>query len=118
MSFFWQPPIDNYIPESYAGNTEHQPQSWQYSPAISDYAGVPSFSTEDEELKINIAGLGRLSVKDVQNKIVEILNDLVRAAKSENFQDIEKLEHKLCTPELSNMVQEYSKHVKLLKNKL
>jgi len=118
VDYYWQPPIDKYIPESYAGNTERQPQSWQYSPAITDYAGVPGFSTEDEELRIDITGLGRLSLNEVKSKIVEMLNDLVTAAKSDNVSDVEKLEYKIYgAPELANIIREYTKHIKLLKTK-
>lgn len=115
MKYRWQPPIDEWIPENYSGNTERMTQSNQYAPAITDYAAAPS---EGEEMKMTIAGFGDLTLAQAKDKILEILKDITLAAESQDISSIEKLEHKLfASPELNNLVKEYVKHVKLLKSK-
>lgn len=118
MKYWWHPKIDNYIPESYAGNTERLVQPHQYTPPISDYAGDQKYG-EGEEIRVDIAGFGKMTVKDIRKKITEILNDLILAAESDNIKDAEKLEHKLfSSPELNNLIKQYVNHIKLLKAKV
>ena len=115
----WQPPIDQWIPENYAGNTERMTQPYQYSPPVSDYVGTTSYApNEGEEMKISISGFGDMTIKQAKSKIVEILKDITSAAESDEISNVEKLEHKLfSSPELSNLIKEYVKHIKLLKSK-
>ncbi|NBO98993.1 MAG: hypothetical protein EBU90_02525 [Proteobacteria bacterium] len=119
MKFGWHPKIDKWIPESYDGNTERITQPYEYSPPISDYAGSQSYApNEGEEMKIKITGFGDMTIKQIKEKIVEILNDLVTAAESDEVADVQKIEHNLFgAPELQNLVKEYSKHIKLLKSR-
>jgi len=120
VKFGWQPPIDRWIPESYAGNTERMSQSYDYAPSIDDYAGTQAYAPgESEEMKMNIAGFGHMTVKQAKEKILDILKDITIAAESDNISSIEQLEHKLfSSPELNNLVKEYAKHIKLLKAKI
>lgn len=115
----WQPPIDEWIPENFSGNTERLTQPYQYSPPINDYVGATSYApNEGEEMKISVSGFGDLSMKEAKDKILEILKDITAAAESDSISNIEKLEHKLfSSPELNNLVKEYTKHIKLLKSK-
>jgi len=116
---YWQPKIDSYIPESFAGNTERVSQPYEYTPPISDYVGNQNYATEGEEIKVDITGFGKLTVGEIRKKITDILNDLILAADSDNINDAEKLEHKLfAAPELNNLIKQYVKHIKLLKAKV
>ena len=119
MKYRWQPPIDQWIPENYAGNTERMTQPYQYSPPVSDYVGATSYApNEGEEMKISISGFGDMTIKQAKDKLLEILKDITAAAESDEIFNIEKLEHKLfSSPELSNLVKEYVKNIKLLKSK-
>jgi len=119
VSNYWQPKIDQYIPESFAGNTERVSQPYEYSPPISDYVGDQKYAGEGEEIKVDITGFGKLTISEIRKKITEILNDLILAAESDNIKDAEKLEYKLCSaPELTNLIKQYVKHIKLLKAKV
>lgn len=119
MKFGWQPPIDQWIPESYAGNTERMQQPYDYAPPISDYVGTTSYAPgEGEEMKMNITGFGHMTAKQAKEKILDILKDITIAAESDNISSIEQLEHKLfSSPELNNLVKEYVKNIKLLRAK-
>ena len=115
----WEPPIDKFLPENYAGNTERLSQPYEYTPPISDYVGDQKYAGEGEEIKVDITGFGKLSVSEIRKKITEIFNDLILAAECDNIKDAEKLEHKLfSSPELNNLIKQYVKHIKLLKAKV
>lgn len=118
MSNYWQPNIDKWIPESFAGNTERVQEPHQYTPPISDYAGTPNsaYASESEEMKIRVDGFGDLTIKEIRGKIVEILEDIINAVENEDNTEADALEHKLFkSPELENLVKQYVKHAKLLR---
>lgn len=127
MSFGWHPEIDNWIPntqwlpESYSGNTETTREPHMNVPPahLTDMVGTQSYAPgEGEEMKIRVTGFGDLTVKEIKEKLVEVLDDLASAAKSDDLPDVEKIEHNLYgTPELQNLVKEYCKHIKMLKSR-
>lgn len=119
MTNYWQPDIDKWIPESFAGNTEHVKSAMAYVPPphLSDYVGNQSYAPgEGEEIKVNIAGKGKLSIKDIKGKISQHLKDILDLVDSDKISDIEQIEHRLFKePDLHNTVTEYVKSIKELK---
>lgn len=119
MTNYWQPDIDRWIPESFAGNTEHVKNAMAYVPPphLSDYVGTQSYAPgEGEEIKVNIAGNGKLSLKDIRNKISTHLKDIMDLVDSDKISDIEQIEHRLFRePDLQNIVKEYINNIKQLK---
>lgn len=118
MSFYWQPKIDQWIPESYAGNTEHnrEPHLNVPPPHLTDMVSQSNYAAgESEEMKVKVTGFGDMSIKELQSKIVEILDDIISIAKKDSEADAGALEQKLYnSPELENLVKQYAKHRKLL----
>jgi hypothetical protein len=116
MRNFWQPNIDNWIPESFGGNTEHvkDVHSFVPPPHLTDYVGTQQYAPgEGEEMKINIAGQGKMAIKEIKGKIVEMLKQILDLADSDKISDIEQLEHRLFKePALHNIVKEYLSGIK------
>jgi len=119
MANYWQPNIDRWIPESFAGNTEHVKDAMAFVPPphLSDYVGTQSYAPgEGEEMKVDIAGNGKLSIKDIKGKITQHLKDILDLVDSDKISDIEQIEHRLFKePDLQNTVAEYVKNIKKLK---
>lgn len=118
MSFFWKPKIDEWIPESYAGSTQEvsEPHLNVPPPHLTDYVGTQNYSSESEEMKVSVAGYGKLTMKELKDKIVEILDDIASSLKNEQDPNVDTLEHKLFrSPDLENLVKQYAKHVKMLR---
>jgi len=119
MKHLWQPSIDNWIPESFAGNTEHTKDVHAFIPPphLTDYVGTQQYAPgEGEEAKIDIAGFGKLTIKEIKEKITSFVKDILHLVDSDKISDIEQIEHKLFkSPELQNIVKEYIKNIKQLK---
>jgi hypothetical protein len=119
MKHRWQPRIDQWIPESFAGNTERVPDTQKFVPPphLNDYVGTQSYAPgEGEEMKVNISGFGKLSIKEIKNKIHDLLKGVLDLVDSDKVSDIEQLEHRLFkAPELQNIVKEYIANIKKLK---
>lgn len=109
MKNFWQPSIDNWafkitenVDPASINNTTSFPTSYKYAP-----------QQEQEERQINVNGVGSMSLKELKNKINEILTDLSISSKNNNISDFEKIYHTLVTdPKLTNMIKEYINNVK------
>lgn len=119
MKNFWQPDIDSWIPESFGGNTEHvkDVHSFVPPPHLTDYVGTQQYAPgEGEEMKVDIAGFGKLSIKEVKSKISELLKGILDLVDSDKISDIEQIEHRLFKePALHNIIKEYLDLVKKLK---
>ena len=117
--FKWAPKIDRWIPESVnINNTTSQPASYEFAPKITD---IQTGKEEMEEQKYNITGHGKLTLKQIKEKIIQILEGMLEDAKSDELSQIERLHHGVCTsPELNNFVKQYSEHIKEkhIKNKV
>lgn len=100
MKYLWQPKIDNWITENIEpasiNNTSSFTTSYKYAP-----------SEGEEEKKIAVSGIGSVTLKELKDKISEILSDLANAAKNSDIREYERIYHKLSTdPSLVNMVKE------------
>jgi hypothetical protein len=100
MKFFWQPDIDLWIKENTEpasiNNTASFATSYKYAP-----------SEGEEEKNVTITGVGSMTMKELRDKISDILSDLAAAAKDNNIKEYEKIYHRLSTdPGLINMVKE------------
>lgn len=100
MKFFWQPDIDLWINENIEpasiNNTSSFSTSYKYAP-----------SEGEEEKKVTVSGLGSLTMKELRDKISDVLTDLATAAKNNDIKEYEKIYHRLSTdPSLVNMVKE------------
>lgn len=106
MANFWQPKIDNWLTENInVNNTTSFPISYQYAPN----------EGEEDKHKVHVAGFGPLSLKEMRNKISEMLEELVGASKIEDHRSMEKVHHILYkTPELNNLIAKYIDVVKNL----
>lgn len=107
MNYYWQPNIDKWIPESAnIDNTTSSTISYAYAP------------NEGEEGKTHVTGIGKITTKEMQNKIVEKISDLLALAKSENLADIDRLYHELINnPNLHTLVKQYRDTTKQAKAK-
>ena len=105
MKYYWQPDIDKYIPEAVnINNTTSFPISYAYAPS------------EGEEHTTHITGLGKVSLKELRDKITEKLSDLLELSKSDLAADADRLHHHLVTqPDLQNLVKQYSDIIKQTK---
>ena len=119
MKNFWQPDIDQWIPESFAGNTEHikDVHSFVPPPHLTDYVGTQQYAPgEGEEMKINVSGHGKLSIKEIKDKITSLLKNALDLIDSEKIADIEQIEHIIYNePALHNIIKEYINGIKKLK---
>jgi len=119
MKNFWQPDIDKWIPESFAGNTEHNKDVYSFVPPphLTDYVGTQQYASgEGEEMKINVTGHGKLSIKEIKDKIISLLKNALDLVDSEKISDIEQLEHIIYNePALQNIIKEYIIGIKKLK---
>ena len=105
MKHYWQPDIDKYIPENInINNTTGFPVSYAYAPS------------EGEEHTTHITGLGKLGIKELKNKIIERLSDLLELSKSDLVSDADKLQYHFVTnPDLQNLVKVYCDKLKVAK---
>jgi hypothetical protein len=107
MSNYWQPKIDNWITENInVNNTTSFPISYQYAP------------NEGEEMfKVHVANFGPMTVKQMKEKICEILEDLHGAANGDDGEGIERIHHQLYgAPEFNNLVAKYIDTIKSIRS--
>lgn len=110
MKNFWQPGIDNWIPENVnINNTAAFPTSYQYA---------PNEGEEEKKFKVQVSGHGKLSVDQIKEKISNYLKECDRLLGSDSIKDVEKLQHFVANPEITNLIQQYVNHIKQLKSQV
>lgn len=112
----WYPGIDAWIPESQdISNMTSRGISYQYMPPVTDmYAGSES---EEQQLKMHVAGHGKMSVDEVKRKIADFFKQCETLATSDSIKDIERLEYQLNNPVIINLIKQLTNHLKTLKSK-
>lgn len=103
MSNYWQPKIDNWITENLnINNTAAFPISYQYAP-----------NEGEEKFKVHVSNYGPMSIKEMKEKICEILEDLHNAANTDDNSGIERVQHQLYgSPEFNNLVAKFVDTIK------
>lgn len=106
MANYWQPKIDNWITENInVNNTGAFPISYQYAP-----------NEGEEKFKIHVANYGPMSLKEMKEKVCEILEDLHNAANTDDYSGIERIHHQLyVSPEFNNLLAKFVDTVKHIK---
>jgi len=97
MSNYWQPKIDRWLENVNINNTPSFPLSYQYAPAEGE-----------EKNKAFVSGHGTLSLKEIKNRINDILNDVAHLTSSDDLESVEKINYTLfSSPDLSNLIKQY-----------
>lgn len=117
MKSYWQPSIDKWIPEAQdISNMTSRGISYQYMPPVTDmYAGSEG---EEEKLKMNVPGHGKMKIEDAKKQISDHLKRCDGLLSSDSIKDLEKFEYALRDPAFINTVQTLVSHVKALKSKV
>lgn len=110
MKNFWQPDIDNWIPESInINNTAAFPTSYQYA---------PNEGEEEKKFKVHVDGQGKMSIEQIKEKISNYLKECDRLLGSDTIKDMERLQHHVNNPEITNLIQQLVSHIKQLKSEV
>jgi len=97
MSNYWQPKIDKWLENVNINNTPSFPISYQYAP-----------NEGEEKNKVFVSGHGQVSLKQLKQQIVDMLDDASALARSDDLADLEKLEQTvISSPDLSNTIKQY-----------
>lgn len=105
MANYWQPKIDKWLENINVNNTPSFPISYQYSPAEGE-----------EKNKFFITGHGKMSLKEIKNKINDIITDIAALTSSDDLESVEKIYHTLfVTSDLNNLLEQYIKTTRELR---
>lgn len=108
MANYWQPKIDNWLNENLnINNTAAFPISYQYAP-----------NEGEEKFKVHVANFGPMSIREMKEKICEILEDLHSAASNDDHSGMERVQHQLYgAPEFNNLVAKFIDTIKSVRSK-